>query len=84
MKLSRTPEIMADAAYAILAAPLDVTGNFFIDEEVLRLAGVTDFAKYATVEGTKDEELMEDFFLDYDKEWPISKEAIEALSKAKL
>ena len=45
---SRTPEIIADAAYAILCRPSrECTGNFFIDEEVLRDEGITDFAKYA-------------------------------------
>jgi citronellol/citronellal dehydrogenase len=44
----RRPEIMADAAHAILARPSrDCTGNFFIDEEVLRAEGVTDFGPYA-------------------------------------
>lgn len=45
---SRTPEIVADAAYEILRRPArECTGNFFIDEDVLREAGVTDFSKYA-------------------------------------
>jgi citronellol/citronellal dehydrogenase len=44
----RRPEIMADAAHAILTRPArDCTGNFFIDEEVLRAEGVTDFVQYA-------------------------------------
>lgn len=47
-RMSRMPEIVADAAYEILVRPArECTGNFFIDEEVLREAGVTDFAKYA-------------------------------------
>ena len=46
--MSRSPAIMADAAYAILNRPSrDCTGNFFIDEEVLRTEGVTDFSIYA-------------------------------------
>ena len=46
--MSRSPEIMADAAHAILTRPSrEATGNFFIDEEVLRAAGVTDFSVYA-------------------------------------
>lgn len=45
---SRKPAIVADAAYQILTSDSKtVTGNFFIDEEVLRAAGVTDFAQYA-------------------------------------
>jgi len=44
----RTPEIVADAAHAILVRPpRDCTGNFFLDEDVLRAVGVTDFTRYA-------------------------------------
>lgn len=47
-KMSRKPEIMADAAHAILSRdPRACTGNFFIDEEVLREEGVTDFSVYS-------------------------------------
>lgn len=46
-RISRKPEIMADAAHAILGRdPKTCTGNFFIDEEVLRAGGVTDFSVY--------------------------------------
>ena len=59
----RKPEIMADAAYAILNRDAkSTTGNFFVDEEVLREEGVTDFDHYSVVPGTKD--LLKDFFLD--------------------
>jgi citronellol/citronellal dehydrogenase len=62
MKMSRTPEIVADAAYAILSKPsAECTGNFFIDEEVLSKEGVTDFSKYAM---DKTQVLMRDLFLD--------------------
>lgn len=62
MKMSRTPEIVADAAYAIVSKPAaDCTGNFFIDEEVLAKEGVTDFSKYAVDVSQK---LMTDIFLD--------------------
>ncbi|MAY88222.1 MAG: short chain dehydrogenase [Pseudooceanicola sp.] len=45
---SRKPEIMADAAWAVLTRPArDCSGNFFIDEEVLRDEGVADFGRYA-------------------------------------
>jgi citronellol/citronellal dehydrogenase len=58
----RTPEIMADAAYQILIADAaTTTGNFFIDDEVLKKAGVTDLDKYAVVPGSR--ELMPDLFL---------------------
>ena len=46
--VSRSPEIVADAAYAILVRPArETTGNFFIDELVLKETGVTDFSHYA-------------------------------------
>lgn len=46
--MSRSPAIMADAAHAVLTRPArECTGNFFIDEEVLRAEGVTDFSIYA-------------------------------------
>lgn len=58
----RTPEIMADAAYQILIADTKTTtGNFFIDDEVLKAAGVTDLDKYSVVAGSR--ELMPDLFL---------------------
>jgi citronellol/citronellal dehydrogenase len=58
---SRKPEIMADAAYEIFNKPSrEFTGHFCIDEDVLRQAGVTDFAKYQM---TPDAELIPDFFL---------------------
>ncbi|RKH68685.1 NAD(P)-dependent oxidoreductase [Corallococcus interemptor] len=61
IKGSRKPEIMADAAYAILTKPSrSFTGNFCIDDEVLRAAGVTNFDQYQSVPGA---ELLPDFFL---------------------
>ena len=58
----RTPDIVADAAYQILLADAKTTtGNFFIDEEVLKEAGVTDLGKYSVVTGSR--ELMPDLFL---------------------
>ena len=57
----RTPAIVADAAHAILTTPArEVTGRFLIDEEVLRAAGVDDFARYA-VDPSKP--LLPDLFL---------------------
>ena len=63
-KQSRTVEIMADAAYHILSKDSrSFTGNFVIDEHILRdECGVTDFDKYSVVPGTK--EFMMDFFID--------------------
>ncbi|KAJ2656728.1 hypothetical protein IWW48_004861 [Coemansia sp. RSA 1200] len=62
---SRTPDIMADAAHHILTQQsADFSGNFCLDELVLRRAGITDFEKYNNVPGTKLEDLSLDFFLD--------------------
>lgn len=52
LRRSRRPEIMADAAHAILCRNTDFTGNFLIDEDVLRAEGTTDFAQYACVPGS--------------------------------
>lgn len=61
MRGARSPEIMADAAHAILTKPSrEVTGHFFIDEDVLRAEGVTDLGKYQMVPGA---ELIPDFFV---------------------
>ena len=58
---SRTPEIMGDAAWAILTRPSkSCTGNFFIDEDVLREEGVEDLDAYAVQPGVA---LQEDFFV---------------------
>lgn len=60
-KMSRTPEIVADAAYEILTRDSkSCTGNFFIDEVVLREAGVTDFSGYSP---GYDGPLAADFFV---------------------
>ena len=58
---SRKPEIVADAAYFILTKPSkECTGNFFIDEEILKEHGITDLDKYAEDSSV---ELYNDFFL---------------------
>jgi len=58
----RTEAIMADAAHAILCQNArQCSGNFFLDEDVLRATGVTDFEKYSVKPG---EPLMKDLFLD--------------------
>lgn len=58
---SRTPQIMADAAYIILTKPSrECTGNFFVDELLLREHGVTDFEKYLVTPGV---EPTPDFFV---------------------
>ena len=59
----RTPEILADAAYIILnRESASCSGNFFVDDEVLASAGITDLEKYSVVPGTTD--FLLDFFLD--------------------
>ncbi len=58
---SRKPEIMADAAHFLLTRDSrETTGSFFIDEEVLASAGITDFDQYAVEAG---QELVPDLFL---------------------
>ncbi|HUP91045.1 MAG TPA: NAD(P)-dependent oxidoreductase [Solimonas sp.] len=67
LKKSRTAEIMADAAHVIFNLPArEFTGNFCIDDLVLSAAGVKDFSRYAAVPGTKNEELLPDFFVPED------------------
>jgi citronellol/citronellal dehydrogenase len=62
VKASRTPDIMADAAHAILCRDSrKATGNFYIDEEVLREEGVQEFGSYAVSPGHP---LQADLFLD--------------------
>jgi citronellol/citronellal dehydrogenase len=61
-KHGRTVEIVADAFHAMVTKPARAcTGNFFIDEDVLRAEGVTDFERYAVQKG---EPLMRDLFVD--------------------
>jgi citronellol/citronellal dehydrogenase len=62
VQMSRKPEIVAEAACYILDRPsTDCTGNFFIDEDVLKENGITNFDGYAVNPG---KELMTDIFLD--------------------
>ena len=64
VKVSRTPEIMADAAYVILTKnSKDFTGNFCIDDNLLADNGVKDFSKYAEVPFAQ---LAPDFFVPDD------------------
>lgn len=59
---SRKPAIVADAAHAILTKnSRDITGQFFIDEEVLRAEGCTDFARYSVTPGAP---LFPDLFVN--------------------
>ena len=54
---------MADAAYLVLTRQSrEFTGNFLIDEDVLRDAGITDLSRYRPA-GISEQELMPDFFV---------------------
>jgi citronellol/citronellal dehydrogenase len=66
---SRTPEVMGDAAVAILSKGTDFSGWFCLDDLVLAAAGETDFAKYEVTPGAA---LQPDFFV------PLSAPAVEA------
>jgi len=62
--MCRLPEIMGDAAHAILCRnPATCSGNFFIDEEVLFAEGLTDMSIYQHEGATQ---LMADFFIPDD------------------
>jgi len=59
----RLPAIVADAAHWILTRPSrEVTGRFFLDEDVLQASGVTDLAQYRHA-GVSEDQLIEDFFV---------------------
>jgi NAD(P)-dependent dehydrogenase (short-subunit alcohol dehydrogenase family) len=59
--MSRTPDIIADAAHYILSQPAATcTGNTFVDEDVLATAGITDLEKYSVVPGAT---LYKDLFV---------------------
>uniref|UniRef100_A0A0B7B4E2 Hydroxysteroid dehydrogenase-like protein 2 n=1 Tax=Arion vulgaris TaxID=1028688 RepID=A0A0B7B4E2_9EUPU len=58
----RTVDIVSDAAYIILSRnSSETTGNFYIDDEVLKSEGITDMEQYSCVPGHR---LLPDFFLD--------------------
>jgi len=62
LRKARTPDIMADAAHAILTRDSRAcTGNFYIDDDVLRAEGVTDLSVYRL--GGTEQDLDLDFFL---------------------
>ncbi|MEZ5028963.1 MAG: SDR family oxidoreductase [Ferruginibacter sp.] len=61
MKMSRTADILADAAFYILSKPSTAcTGNTFIDEDVLAAEGITNLEKYSVVPGAQ---LYNDLFI---------------------
>lgn len=62
LRASRHAAIMADAAHVVLTSDARAnTGNFYVDEDVLRTAGVTDFERYAVTPGVPT---FTDLFLD--------------------
>ncbi|MGD9903256.1 MAG: SDR family oxidoreductase [Vicinamibacterales bacterium] len=61
---TRKASIMADAAHWILTRPSrECTGRFFVDDEALAEAGVSDLSRYLPA-GASEADLMPDFFLD--------------------
>ncbi|XP_059689452.1 hydroxysteroid dehydrogenase-like protein 2 isoform X4 [Gavia stellata] len=70
-KQCRKTDILADAAYCILTKPKSFTGNFIIDEVLLREEGVKDFDVYAIAPGHP---LMPDFFLDVEADMTAMKQ----------
>ncbi|KFV68602.1 Hydroxysteroid dehydrogenase-like 2, partial [Dryobates pubescens] len=79
-KQCRKTDIIADAAYCILTKPKSFTGNFIVDEDLLREEGVKDFDAYAIVPGHP---LMPDFFLDVEGDKKLSGSQQEGPSGAK-
>lgn len=65
LKHSRKPSIMADAAHAILIKnSREFTGNFCIDDEILKAMGVSNFKPYQVDETLAENQLLPDLFLD--------------------
>ena len=65
MRRSRTPQIMADAAYIILNQSSKLfNGQYCVDEEILLSVGINDFRKYNVDPSISEKELLPDFFLD--------------------
>lgn len=68
MRRSRTPEILADAAYLVLTREKSFTGNFLIDDTFLAENGVTDFDRYRV---DPSRPLQPDFFVPKDSKPPF-------------
>ncbi|WP_088344970.1 MULTISPECIES: NAD(P)-dependent oxidoreductase [Rhodomicrobium] len=76
MRMSRKPDILADAAHLIFTQPSrEFTGRFLIDDTLLSEFGVTDFDRYR-VDPSKD--LAPDFFVPEDSVPPVSLKALTA------
>ncbi|XP_039947034.1 hydroxysteroid dehydrogenase-like protein 2 isoform X2 [Hirundo rustica] len=80
-KQCRKTDILADAAYCILTKPKTFTGNFIIDEVLLREEGVKDFDVYAIAPG---QPLMPDFFLDVETDTTAVKQERYGAAQKKL
>lgn len=64
MKISRTVDIMSDAAHVILTKnSKEFTGNFCIDDEIMASIGVTDLKKYQVNPELSISQLAPDFFI---------------------
>jgi citronellol/citronellal dehydrogenase len=75
MQASRTPEILADAAYLIFNKPSrNFTGNFLIDDTFLVSEGVTDLDRYRV---DPSRALQPDFFVPVDSKPPFSLAAVK-------
>jgi citronellol/citronellal dehydrogenase len=62
-RLTRSPDIMADAAHFVVTRPSrEYSGRFLVDDEVLREAGIDDLSRY-NPPGVPDDRLMRDFFV---------------------
>lgn len=65
MRRSRKDTIVSDTAHLLLTSKAgEVTGGFFIDEDLLRKQGVTDFSQYKFDPSIPDDEIMVDYFID--------------------
>ncbi|KAF2882736.1 hypothetical protein ILUMI_23469 [Ignelater luminosus] len=83
-KHSRKPEIMADAAYYILTKEPKSTGQFFIDDEVLIEAGITNFDQYA-LDPEYADQLAPDIYIELEEPLPdLLKKIYSKKQKAKL
>jgi citronellol/citronellal dehydrogenase len=76
MRMSRKPEILADAAYCIFLKPKSFSGNFLIDDTFLTSEGVTDFDRYRV---DPSQPLQVDFFVP-DSMPPPAGVSLKALS----
>ena len=69
MRMSRKPEILAEAAYRIFHKPASFTGNFLIDDTFLAAEGVSDFDRYRA---DPSQPLQVDFFVPDDMPPPVT------------